>query len=82
LEKQQNEGDQDMSIKPPLTDLPIRIAESGFYRGFTKDVTITAKILVGALILWAVAFPEQAGSGVGRDELPSSSPRSTSGMST
>ncbi|MEE4295949.1 MAG: hypothetical protein V2J20_04950 [Wenzhouxiangella sp.] len=42
-----------MSIKPPLTDLPIGIAESGFYRGFTKDVTITAKILVGALILWA-----------------------------
>jgi choline/carnitine/betaine transport len=54
-----------MPIKPPLTDLPIRIAESGFYRGFTKDVTITAKILVGALILWAVAFPEQAGTVLG-----------------
>jgi choline/carnitine/betaine transport len=54
-----------MSIKPPLTDLPIRIAESGFYRGFTKDVTITAKLLVGALILWAVAFPEQAGAVLG-----------------
>ncbi|MEM9900201.1 MAG: BCCT family transporter [Pseudomonadota bacterium] len=54
-----------MSIKPPLTDLPIRIAESGFYRGFTTDVTITAKILVGALILWAVAFPDQAGAVLG-----------------
>ncbi len=54
-----------MSIKPPLTELPIRIAESGFYRGFTKDVTITAKILVGALIIWAVAFPEQAGAVLG-----------------
>jgi choline/glycine/proline betaine transport protein len=54
-----------MPIKPPLTDLPIRIAESGFYRGFTKDVTITAKILVGGLILWAVAFPEQAGAVLG-----------------
>jgi choline/glycine/proline betaine transport protein len=54
-----------MPIKPPLTDLPIRIAESGFYRGFTKDVTITAKILVGGLILWAVAFPEQAGTVLG-----------------
>jgi choline/glycine/proline betaine transport protein len=54
-----------MSIKPPLTELPIRTAENGFYRGFTKDVTITAKILVGALILWAVAFPEQAGSVLG-----------------
>jgi hypothetical protein len=37
-----------------------------FYRGFTKDVTITAKILVGALILWAVAFPEQAGTFLAR----------------
>ncbi|MEM1361746.1 MAG: BCCT family transporter [Pseudomonadota bacterium] len=51
-----------MPIKPPLTELPIDTAESGFYRGFTKDVTITAKILVGALIIWAVAFPDQAGA--------------------
>ena len=54
-----------MSIKPPITDLPIKTATSGFYRGFTKDVTITAKILVGALIIWAVAFPEQAGAVLG-----------------
>ncbi len=49
-------------MRPPLTELPIRLAESGFYKGFTKDVTITAKILVGALIIWAVAFPDQAAS--------------------
>lgn len=49
-----------MPIKPPVTDLPIRVAQSGFYRGFTKDVTITSKIAVGALILWAIAFPDQA----------------------
>jgi choline/carnitine/betaine transport len=54
-----------MSIKPPLTELPIKTAESGFYKGFTKDVTITAKILVGALIVWAVGFPEQAGTVLG-----------------
>ncbi len=54
-----------MSIRPPLTELPIRIAESGFYKGFTKDVTVTAKILVGALIIWAVAFPDQAGAVLG-----------------
>jgi choline/glycine/proline betaine transport protein len=47
-------------MKPPMTELPIRVAENGFYKGFTKDVTITAKILVGALIIWAVAFPDQA----------------------
>ncbi len=54
-----------MPIKPPVTDLPIRVANSGFYRGFTKDVTITAKILVGALIIWAIAFPDQASSVLG-----------------
>lgn len=54
-----------MAPKPPLMDLPIKTAESGFYRGFTKDVTITAKILVGALIIWAVAFPAQAASVLG-----------------
>jgi len=54
-----------MPVKPALTELPIKTAASGFYRGFTKDVTITAKILVGALILWAVAFPEQAATVLG-----------------
>ncbi|MBY6141529.1 BCCT family transporter [Leisingera daeponensis] len=51
-----------MPIKPPLTELPIRTAESGFYRGFTKDVTITGKLLVGGLVIWAVAFPANASS--------------------
>ncbi len=54
-----------MPVKPPVTDLPIRVAQSGFYKGFTKDVTITSKIAVGALILWAIAFPEQAASVLG-----------------
>ena len=54
-----------MPVKPPITSLPIRVAESGFYRGFTKDVAITAKILVGGLILWAIAFPDQAASVLG-----------------
>jgi choline/glycine/proline betaine transport protein len=55
-----------MLIKPPITDLLIRVAKSGFYRGFSKDVTITAKILVGALILWAIAFPLNASSVLGQ----------------
>ena len=49
-----------MAVKLPLTELPINTADEGFYRGFTKDVAITAKILVGALIIWAVAFPDNA----------------------
>lgn len=54
-----------MSMKPPLMDLPIKTAVSGFYKGFTKDVTITAKILVGALIIWAIAFPEHSSAFLG-----------------
>jgi choline/carnitine/betaine transport len=52
-------------MKPPVTDLPIKVAHKGFYLGFTKDVTITSKIVVGALIIWAIAFPDQAASVLG-----------------
>ena len=55
-----------MTVKPPITDLPIKTAASGFYRGFTKDVTITGKLLVGALIIWAIAFPTQAADVLGK----------------
>lgn len=51
-----------MALKPPLMDLPIKTADEGFYKGFAKLVTVTGKLLVGALILWAVAFPDQAGA--------------------
>ena len=54
-----------MSTKSPLTDLPIYTAESGFYRGFAKNVTISGKLLVGALIIWALAFPDQAATVLG-----------------
>ncbi len=51
-----------MAIKPSLMDLPIRTAESGFYKGFSRDVTISAKFLIGGLVIWAVAFPQHAGA--------------------
>lgn len=46
--------------KAPLTKLPIKVATKGFYEGFNKDVTITAKILLGLLIVWAVISPENS----------------------
>jgi len=49
-------------IKPPLLDLNIKIAESGFYEGFSKFVTVGSKLIVGALIVWAIAFPDGAGA--------------------
>ncbi|TMM54685.1 BCCT family transporter [Sulfitobacter sabulilitoris] len=51
-----------MALKPPLMDLPIKTADSGFYRGFSVDVTVTAKVIIGLLVIWAVAFPDQAGA--------------------
>jgi choline/carnitine/betaine transport len=48
-----------------MMDLPIKVSEGGFYDGFSKDVTIASKILVGALIFWAIAFPENASSVLG-----------------
>ena len=51
-----------MALKPPLTDLPIKTANGGFYHGFSVDVTVTAKVIIGLLVIWAVAFPEQAGT--------------------
>lgn len=52
-------------LEPPLSDLPIRTAERGFYSGFSIDVTVTSKLAVGGLVLWAVAFPSQAGAVLG-----------------
>ncbi len=51
-----------MTMKPPLMDLPIETSESGFYSGFSKSVAVYSKIIVAALVIWAVVFPEQAGS--------------------
>ena len=51
-----------MSIKPALTELPIKTADSGFYRGFSQIVTICSKVLIGGLVVWAIAFPEQSGA--------------------
>ncbi|MEM7083516.1 MAG: BCCT family transporter [Pseudomonadota bacterium] len=40
----------------------IKTAQSGFYAGFSRAVSITSKLAVGALIAWAVFFQEQAGA--------------------
>ena len=50
-----------MSIKPPLSDLPIKTAERGFYRGFSVDVTVVSKIIISALVVWAIFWPIQSG---------------------
>ncbi len=51
-----------MAIRPPITDLDIETASSGFYEGFSKFVTIGSKILIGLLIVWAAVWSEAAGA--------------------
>ena len=48
----------DKRISPPLVDLPIRTASKGFYDGFSREVTIPAKVIVSLLIMWAIFFPD------------------------
>jgi len=47
-----------MSIKPPLMDLEIETADSGFYAGFSKNVAVISKIIIALLVIWAVVFPD------------------------
>ncbi|ANU06447.1 BCCT family transporter [Paraurantiacibacter namhicola] len=58
------ENDQ-KTIEPPLTELPIAVSEDGFYSGFSKHVALPSKIIVSLLIIWAIAFPLNAGEVLG-----------------
>ncbi|MFK7835849.1 MAG: BCCT family transporter [Sulfitobacter sp.] len=50
-----------MALKPPLTELPINTADSGFYGGFSISVTVISKIIISCLVVWAIVWPEWAG---------------------
>jgi len=50
-----------MSIKPPVTHLPIRTADGGFYNGFATSVAVPAKIIISALCVWAIFWPIASG---------------------
>ena len=51
-----------MSLKAPLTELPIALDTGGFYEGFNKIVALGSKVAIGLLILWAAVWPDQAGA--------------------
>ena len=54
-----------MALKPALSELPIKLAKTGFYRGFSVDVTVASKIIISALVVWAIFWPAQAGETLG-----------------
>jgi len=49
-------------IQPALSNLDIHTEKTGFYSGFSKYVAVGSKVVIGALILWAMVFPEAAGN--------------------
>jgi len=51
-----------MSMKSLTGDLVINRTEEGFYKGFNQVVTIGSKLLISALVLWAIIWPEEAGA--------------------
>lgn len=54
-----------MTIKPPLSELPIKTAETGFYRGFSINVTVISKIVISLLVVWCIVWPTEAGTVLG-----------------
>ena len=49
-----------MNIKKEITDLNVEKSKEGFYQGFNQIVTVGAKALIIALVLWAAVFSEAA----------------------
>lgn len=54
-----------MPIKSPLTNLPIHTEKNGYYQGFNKMVTLGGKLILAALVIWALVFPGQAAKTLG-----------------
>ncbi|MCK0127670.1 BCCT family transporter [Erythrobacter sp. F6033] len=50
----------DLPIEPPMVELSIPTHDSGFYDGFSREVSIPGKIIVSLLIMWAIFFPLNA----------------------
>ncbi|WP_343564343.1 BCCT family transporter [Kiloniella sp. b19] len=50
-----------MGIKPPFTNLDIKTADQGFYEGYSKTIAVVSKVLMTALVLWALVWPLNAG---------------------
>ncbi|MEM7690155.1 MAG: BCCT family transporter [Pseudomonadota bacterium] len=59
-EPETSQPQTDYPIDPPMVELEIDTHDSGFYDGFSREVTIPAKIIVSLIILWAIFFPVSA----------------------
>ena len=51
---------QNMSIKPPFTEIEIKRATSGFYEGHSMEIALVSKISMALLVIWALVWPANA----------------------
>lgn len=54
-----------MALQPPLRELAIPTATSGFYLNFNKIVAFASKVIIALIVIWAAIFPESAGEVLG-----------------
>ena len=49
-----------LSIKAPVTDVQIKKPSKGFYKGYNLPVAVSSKVLLTALVMWALIWPTSA----------------------
>ena len=54
-----------MSVKPPFTEVEVRRAASGFYKGHSLEIALLSKAIMVGLVLWALVFPANANGVLG-----------------
>lgn len=47
-------------MQPPFTDIEIKKAVSGFYKGNSIEIALLSKSIMVALVIWALAWPDSA----------------------
>jgi choline/carnitine/betaine transport len=52
--------------EPDIEQLQIVTSKTGFYKGFNKTVTVSSKLIIAVLVIWAAVFPDQAGYVLGK----------------
>ena len=54
-----------MAISPPFTSVEINTSTSGFYKGHSVQIALFSKVIMVALVLWALVFPANANGVLG-----------------
>ena len=54
-----------MSQSQPFTDLQIAKSAKGFYQGNSVAIALASKLIMVALVIWALVFPANANSVLG-----------------